>query len=180
MKQAVGLSRRVWGLTGVVAAVVVLAGYASHRIATHVTPARALRAAHEPFAGVVESIPFEHGRLLVTEAPQGQGEAFDGWWLTRDLWGWHVNGIGEVEGNVGDMPINWSTVVVHGTSLVWGITEQAMKRVMLSTHGHTYSAPVGKIGLWHMSVPYRVGVVYNRQWSMRLPNGKIRPMYSDT
>lgn len=49
-----------------------------------------------------------------------------------------------------------------------------MKSVILGQHGRSFSATVGKAGLWHMTVPFGMGVIYDRQWSMQLPNGEDR------
>ena len=169
--------RRILGWAGA-AAVLAVGGVVAHRFSTHATPARALAAAHEPIAGVMESLSFQHGRLIVTEVPIGQGGGFNGWYLTRTIWGWHVDGYGNVETNLGT-PIDWSSVTAHGKTLLWGVIERPMKSVILSQHGRSFSATVEKAGLWHMTVPFGVGVIYDRQWSMQLPNGKTVPMYSD-
>ena len=138
---------------------------------------RALAAAHDPIPGVVESAPFAQGRLIVSEVPVGQGGGFDGWYLTRTLWGWHVDGYGNVETNLGGTPIVWSSVTAHGKTLLWGVTERPMKSVILVQRERSFSATVGKADLWHMTVPFGMGVIYDRQWSMQLPNGKTVLMY---
>ncbi len=162
------------------AAVLVVGGVAMHRFSAHATPMRALAAAHDPISGIVESVAFAQGRLIVSEVPVGQGGGFNGWYLTRTLWGWHVNGYGNVETHLGGAPIDWSAVAVQGKTLLWGVTERPMKSVILVQHGRSFSATVGKAALWHMTVPFGIGVIYDRQWSMQLPNGKTVPMYSST
>lgn len=178
MKKA-GWVRRTWALAGGAAVVLILAGYVGHRFVTHTTPTRALAVAHEPVTGVVESVPFNRGLLMVSEIPhEGPGASgFNGWYLTRNFWGWHVDGYGQVETNVGGTPIDWSPVTAHRKTLLWGVTERPMKTVILSQHGRSFSAAVGTAGLWHMTVPFDVGVIYNNQWAMRLSTGKTVPMY---
>ena len=53
------------------AGVLVVGGVVAHRFSDHATPMRALAAAHDPIPGVVESVPFAQGRLIVSEVPVG-------------------------------------------------------------------------------------------------------------
>lgn len=169
--------RRRWPWFGSVAAALVLAAYGVHRFAAHATPLSALDARHEPVTGVVESLPFEQGRLIVSEIPQGNG--FNGWYLTRNFWGWHEVSFGAVSGGLGrtNYPIDWAAVNAKRKTLLWGVVERPMNAVVFTEDGRLFSASVGTAGLWHMTVPGAVHVVYDNQWLMRLRNGKLEPMY---
>lgn len=77
----------------------------------------------------------------------------------------------------GEFPISYAAIYANGRTMLWGVTERPIKTVILSWAHRSFSAAVGATGLWHMTVPGSVHVVYNRQWSMMLPNGKIALMY---
>lgn len=84
----------------------------------HATPMRALVAAYDPIPGVVESVPFARAVSSLSEVPVGQGGGFDGWYLTRTLWGWHVGRLWEC----GDEPRRCADRLVvchaHGKTLL--------------------------------------------------------------
>lgn len=155
-----------------------VAGIAVNRLFTHATPERALTAEHAPFTGVVQVVPFAQGRLVVSETPHGRG--FNGWYLTRNFWGWHVGTVSSVYVGLAPSahPVEWSAISVDGKTMLWGVIERPMKAVIYRQGRRSFSALVGTAGLWHVEVPGDVGVIYNRQWSMELRNGKTVPMYS--
>ena len=77
--------RRRWPWLGSVAVVcVLLIGSSLHYFVAHATPHSALVSQHEPFTGVIESVPFVGGRLIVSEILQG---GYNGWYLTKTIWG---------------------------------------------------------------------------------------------
>ncbi|NMP24635.1 hypothetical protein [Sulfobacillus harzensis] len=168
--------RRILGWASA-AAVLGVGGVVAHRFYTHATPERALAAEHTPSTGVVQSVPFAQGRLVISETPHGHG--FYGWYLTRNFWGWHVGTTSSVSLglNPSESPVDWAAISADGKTLLWGVSERPMKSVVYHQGRRSFSASIGTAGLWHVQVPGSVGVVYTRQWSMNLKNGKTVPMY---
>ncbi|WP_139061580.1 hypothetical protein [Sulfobacillus thermosulfidooxidans] len=156
----------------------VMAGIVAHRIITHATPERALLADHAPFTGIVQSLPFAQGRLIISEQPHGNG--FYGWYLTHNFWGWHDVTTSVVSTGLtpSEAPINWTIIPAKGQAMLWGVIERPMKTVIFRQDQQTFSCSVGPAGLWHLQLPHDVSVIGNNQWFMRLRNGKIVPMYS--
>ena len=169
--------RGLWGWSVIAAIILGASIVVAHRFYAHATPERTLAAQQLPLTGIVRSIPFAQGELVISKIRQD--DDFNGWYLTQNVWGWHVGTLSMVYSHLApsEFPISYAAIYANGITMLWGVTERPMKTVILSWDHRSFSAAVGAKGLWYMTVPGSVHVVYNRQWSMMLLNGKIAPMY---
>ncbi len=169
--------RGLWVWSSIAAIILGAGVVVAHRFYAHATPERALAAQQFPLTGIVRSIPFAQGELVISK--MGQNGGFNGWYLTQNLWGWHVGTLSMAYSHLApsEFPSSYAAIYANGRTMLWGVTERPMKTVILSWDHRPFLAAAGAEGFWHMTVPGSVHVVYNRQWSMMLPNGKIVPMY---
>ena len=169
--------RGLWVWSGIAAIILGAGIVVAHRFYAHSTPERALAAQQFSLPGIVRSIPLAQGELVIAKI--GQDAGFNGWYLTHNMWGWHVGTLSMVYSHLApsEFPISYAAIYANGRTLLRGVTERSMKSVILSWDHRSFSAAAEATGLWHMTVPGSVHVVYNRQWSMMLPNGKIASMH---
>ena len=76
-------------------------------------------------------------------------------------------------------PLYWTAIIADGKTLLWGqvgLTDPPMKAVVFSKGGRLFSSRIRAAGLWHITVPGTLHLVYNSQWFV-LRNGKLTPMY---